>query len=49
MGLALSCAIAYERGDWGNVLFQDLEISALRDIYLETLVWVSKMASALEI
>lgn len=49
MGAALSCAIAYERGDWNNVQFQNLEISALRDIYLETLVWVSKMASALEI
>jgi len=49
MGAALSCTIAYERGDWNNVQFQDLEISALRDIYLETLVWVSKMASALEI
>jgi len=38
-GAALGCALAYERGDWEAVTFQDLSEQTIKDSYLEAIAW----------
>lgn len=38
-GAALKCVLAYERGDWDAVAFQDLSEQTLKDSYLAAIAW----------
>ena len=41
MGEALNCVIAYERGNWESVRCRNLELSTIREAYLNALHWTS--------
>ena len=46
IGEALKCCIAFERADWSNVQFQNLEESKIQKAYFDAVIW-SNEATAL--
>jgi EAL and modified HD-GYP domain-containing signal transduction protein len=40
MAEALRCTLAYERGAWGSVRCADLSLAAIKNAFLEAVVWV---------
>lgn len=47
-GEALSCVLAYERGDWGNVFFGGLPAEDFTDNYLEAVAWADESTRSLK-
>jgi EAL and modified HD-GYP domain-containing signal transduction protein len=39
IGEALKCCIAFERADWGNVQFQDLDEMTIQKSYFNAVIW----------
>lgn len=39
IGEALKCCIAFERADWDNVQFQDLDEQTIQDAYFNAVIW----------
>lgn len=39
LGEALKCCIAFERADWGNVQFSDMEQSTIQKAYFDAVIW----------
>ncbi len=48
LGALLHCVIAYERGNWEEVLYPGLEVGTIRDAYLQALRWATEVSSLLE-
>ena len=48
MGEALHCAIAYERGEWDEVEYQNISDQQIRDVYLRSLNWCRDFMGALD-
>ena len=48
MGEALHCAIAYERGEWDEVEYQNISDQKIRDVYLKSLSWCRDFMVALD-
>lgn len=48
MGEALHCAIAYERGEWDEVKYQNISDQQIRDVYLKSLSWCRDFMGALD-
>lgn len=48
LGKILEGVLAYDQGDWENVLGLDLSQSAIRDAYLEAITWSSSMLPLLD-
>jgi EAL and modified HD-GYP domain-containing signal transduction protein len=46
-GEAISCAIAMERNDPDNILFMDLDVSIMSELYLDALLWASEQSGAI--
>ena len=46
IGEALKCCIAFERADWSNVQFQNLEEKIIQKAYFDAVIW-SNEATAL--
>jgi len=46
-GDALRCAVAYERADWDDVAFGELQDRAIRDIYMASIAWARKLSAGL--
>ena len=44
-GLALKCAIAYGRANWGDVALEGLPTEAIRNAWIEAVKWVSSVRS----
>ncbi|MFZ5808894.1 MAG: EAL and HDOD domain-containing protein [Chloroflexota bacterium] len=49
IGQAIQCVLAYEQANWESVVFLNLQADAIRDIYLQSLVWVETMRKALNL
>lgn len=47
LGAALSCVLAYERGDWDAVVYFELDHTAIRDAYLGAIAWASEMEATI--
>lgn len=47
MGDTLRCVLAYERGNWDDVICQALDRQVIRDAYLEALAWASEIRNQL--
>ncbi len=45
IGEALKCCIAFERADWSNVQFQNLEESKIQKAYFDAVVWSNETAA----
>ena len=45
MGEALKCCIAFERADWENVKFQNLDAQIIQKAYFDALVWSNSAVS----
>lgn len=43
MGAALSCALAYEQGDWGNVALLGIPRAAIKRAFLEAVAWAERV------
>lgn len=39
MGKILACAIAYEKGDWSNVVIDDVDPTQIKQAYFDALYW----------
>ena len=48
MGEALHCAIAYERGEWDEVKYQNISDQLIRDVYLKSHSWCREFMGALD-
>lgn len=48
MGRALHYAIAYERGDWGELEQASVSNEAMREIYLQAIMWSKEFTGALK-
>ncbi|MCB9833996.1 MAG: HDOD domain-containing protein [Planctomycetes bacterium] len=47
LGEALSCTLGYEQSAWGDLRFQGLDATAIRDSYLTALQWTAKLRGTL--
>ncbi len=47
LGAALSCAIAYERGDWNRVSFAGLAADIVSNAYLDSIAWADEISGSL--
>ena len=45
MGEALKCCIAFERADWSNVQFQNLEEKIIQKAYFDAVIWSNEVTS----
>ena len=45
MGEALKCCIAFERADWENVKFQNLDAQIIQKAYFDAVVWSNNAVS----
>ena len=43
LGEALSCVLAYERGEWEHVAFRDLDAGAIKDAFLGAVSWADQV------
>ena len=48
MGEALHCTIAYERGEWDEVEYQNISDQQIRDVYLRSLSWCRDFMESLD-
>ena len=48
-GMALRCALAYERGEWERVGYKDLPPKTIRSHYLDSLGWARRISEGLNI
>ena len=39
IGEALKCCIAFERADWENVQFQNIDEQAIQKAYFDAVIW----------
>lgn len=49
MGAALNCTLQYERGNWEAVSFCELDISTIKDCYLQSIKWARDVMQELQI
>jgi c-di-GMP phosphodiesterase len=47
LGAALSCTIAYERGDWNRVAFGGLVADVVASVYLDSIAWADEISGSL--
>jgi EAL and modified HD-GYP domain-containing signal transduction protein len=49
MGAALNCTLQYEKGNWEAVSFCELDISTIKDCYLQSIKWARDVMQELQI
>lgn len=49
IGQAVQCVLAYEQAAWDKVQFLHLQADQIRDLYLQSLIWVETMRKALNL
>jgi c-di-GMP phosphodiesterase len=47
LGKCLNCVLAYERTDWDNVQYQNLNSAGIRALYFESVQWAQVTSSAI--
>ena len=47
LGAALSCVIAYERGEWDRVAFAGLSADSIATAYLDSIAWADEVSGSL--